>query len=207
MSSVIDQLAEIFRRFPGIGPRQAKRFVYHLLQQDASTLSNLARVILKLSKEINRCSRCYCFYNPTENYQEQCAVCHDTTRNLDILLLVAKDADLEVILKSYAYDGYYFVLGGLMALTDSTPDPSLRTRELYLRVQSELAAGSLKEIILALSANTEGNHTAEYIQSFLAPLGEQYPLKVSRLGRGLSTGTELEYSDTDTIMNALKNRQ
>jgi len=123
-----------------------------------------------------------------------------------MLMVVAKDTDLDAMHKSHAYDGYYFVLGGLLALTDKTADNSLRTEQLLKRVQAETEAGTLKEIILALSASTEGDHTTEHIESLLLPLVEQHHLKVSRLGRGLSTGTELEYSDADTIMNALKNR-
>ncbi|OHB25732.1 MAG: hypothetical protein A2542_02010 [Parcubacteria group bacterium RIFOXYD2_FULL_52_8] len=206
MSSAIDQLTESFARFPGIGPRQAKRFVYHLLQQDPAVLANLSQQILKLRKEINRCGRCYRFFSPTENYQEQCDFCRDTSRDAAQLMVVARDTDLDAMHKSHAYDGYYFVLGGLLSLTERHPDPSLRGVQLLARVQADVAAGSLKEIILALSANTEGDHTAEYVESLVSPLTESGQLKLSHLGRGLSTGTELEYSDSATIKSALKNR-
>ena len=205
--SIIDQRSESFRHFPGIGPRQARRFVYHLLQQDPAQLSSLAQQILKLKKEINRCIHCYRFFTPDANYEEQCEICRDEGRDKAVLMVVARDTDLEAMQKSHAYDGYYFILGGLLSLTEKKVDNTLRTGPLTERIQRETDAGTLHEVIVALSANTEGDHTAEYVESLLLPFTEVRKLRVTRLGRGLSTGTELEYSDTATIESALKNRR
>ena len=112
-------------------------------------------------------------------------------------MLVEKDVDLENIEKSGVYNGRYFVLGGTMSLTNDKNN--LRFKELFAKVKEE----KYKEIILALSANVEGENTARYIEKILEPL----KVKITHLGRGLSTGAELEYSDSETIKNALEGRK
>ncbi|PIR44799.1 MAG: recombination protein RecR [Candidatus Vogelbacteria bacterium CG10_big_fil_rev_8_21_14_0_10_51_16] len=204
--SVIDDLTTLFTKFPGIGPRQGRRFVDHLLQQEQNVLGALAGKIVQLKKEVRRCEHCFRFYPPVENYQERCDICRDTTRDQSELMVVARETDLDSIECSHAYHGYYFVLGGLLALTASKPLGELRHRELIARVRIEISSGKLKEIILALSANTEGDHTIDYLKQELSPLCEPAGCAISILGRGLSTGTELEYSDSATIESALKNR-
>lgn len=121
-------------------------------------------------------------------------------------MIVAKDIDLETVHKSGAYDGCYFILGGLIPLFEKEPEKIVRLNQLIDKVEKESKEGHLKEIILALSANTEGDYTADLIKAKLQPLLERQQIKISTLGRGLSTGTEVEYSDKETILNALKNR-
>ena len=94
-----------------------------------------------------------------------------------------------------------------MPITDKSAEEKTRIKQLFERVKKEAGKGTLKEIILAFSLNPHGNHTDTYVRSFLSPLQEKFGLKISSLGRGLSTGTEIEYSDDDTLKNALKNRQ
>ena len=201
----LNKLTEIFRQFPGIGPRQAKRFVYFLLAQNKSVLNDLTKLVSALQDEVVQCDSCFRFFQRKNS--ALCPVCADPNRNDAELMVVAKDTDLDAMQKSHAYEGYYFVLGGLLALTDTEPAATLRVQALVERISKESIAGTIHEIILALSANTEGDHTVEYLQNLLSPLVEQQHVKISLLGRGLSTGTELEYSDSETIKNALKNRQ
>ncbi|MFC1775688.1 toprim domain-containing protein, partial [Patescibacteria group bacterium] len=119
--------------------------------------------------------------------------------------VVEKDVDLENVNKTGAYKGLYFILGGSLPILEQNPAKKIRARELFDRAQ-EYSKNGLKEVILATSATPEGENTAQYVKKILAPLAEKYGVKISALGRGLSTGTELEYSDTSTLENALKNR-
>jgi recombination protein RecR len=121
-------------------------------------------------------------------------------------MIVGQDVDLENIEKSHSFDGRYFVLGGLIPILDKAPETKIRLKELISFVSRNSEKG-LKEIILGLDANSEGEYTAEYLKKALSPLTEKYNIKVDELGRGLSTGAELEYSDPETIKNALRNRR
>ena len=115
-------------------------------------------------------------------------------------MVVARDSDFESIEKSAAYKGLYFILGGTVPILDKEPDKRIRLKQLLERVQKSAP----KEIILSLNTTPDGEHTADIVKDALkAPL---YLGKVTILGRGLSTGAELEYADSDTIKNALKNR-
>ncbi len=115
-----------------------------------------------------------------------------------------RDVDLENIEKSHSYNGKYFVLGGGVQVLDETPDKRIRSRELLKTITER--SKDLKEIVFAMSLTAEGEQTEEYLRRILSPIIEKSKIKISTLGRGLSTGTELEYSDSDTIKNALQNR-
>ncbi len=140
--------------------------------------------------------------NPAEKYSP---ITKDTSRDDSILMIVEKDVDIESIEKSLAYHGKYFVLGGLAPILDTDLDQAIRTRELMKRIEE--SGSTLKEIIFALSANPEGDRTADLIKQKITPLQERFDFKVSQLGRGFSTGTEVEYSDADTLASALQNRK
>ena len=118
-------------------------------------------------------------------------------------MIVEKDTDLEVVKKSGHYSGQFFVLGGLVPILEDAPEKKVRITQLINR----LIAGQkeLREIIIALAANPDGDNTFDYLQKVISP-HLLAGTKISILGRGLSTGTELEYSDAETLKNALKNR-
>jgi len=198
----IEKLAELFLRFPGIGKRQARRFVYFLLGQPEETRTSLAQAIENLNKEIVSCASCRRFFIGKETQKELCDLCGNGSRAQDVLIVVEKDIDLENIEQSGAYTGRYFVLGGTVPVLGEPKDNELRTKEL-LELTQNLKP---KEIIIALAATPEGEHTANFVRETLSPLQKKLKFKISALGRGLSTGTELEYSDADTIKNALSNR-
>jgi recombination protein RecR len=122
-------------------------------------------------------------------------------------MIVEKDVDLESIERSGIYTGKYFVLGGTVNLLDKEPDEKIRSREIYQTAEQEVASGTLREIVLALSATPDGEDTAAYMTRLLTPLIEAHGLTLSRFGRGLSTGSELEYADAETIKNAFQNRK
>lgn len=201
--SSIDNLSQLFMKFPGIGTRQAKRFVYFLLAQDPYYLDTLAREIAALQRNITQCTACFRFY-PRVGTSLLCNVCVDDADS-GTLMVVEKDTDLDSVRRSGSYAGRYFILGGTIPILEKDPASKIRIRELVARVESGASEG-LSEVILALSANPEGDFTRDYVTKTLAPLASQLGIIITTLGRGLSTGTELEYSDSDTLRHALKNR-
>lgn len=190
-------------KFPGIGTRQAKRFVYFLLAQDPQYVERLASDIAELKKSIAQCTECYRYF-PRGDVEALCAVCSSDADNAT-LLVIEKDTDFDTVRRSGGYPGRYFVLGGTIPVLEQDPVSKIRIRELAARIEKGVPDG-LSEIILALSVNPEGDATRNYIIKVLAPLVKKYGIHITTLGRGLSTGTELEYSDSDTLRHALKNR-
>lgn len=204
MSDIIEKLTSTFIRFPGIGPRQARRFVYYLLGQNSAVIENLAKDLSILKQHIGQCPSCCRFFVKNNSAAAgPCDICLDQSRNPGLLMIVEKDQDLEVVRQSGHYAGQFFVLGGLLPILEDQPEKKVRARPLLQRI--ETAKNQLKEIIIALAANPEGDNTGEYLQKILAPYNAA-GIKITVLGRGLSTGTELEYSDAETVKNALKNR-
>jgi recombination protein RecR len=121
-------------------------------------------------------------------------------------LIVEKDADYESIKKSKNYNGMYFILGGTVPIVTKDIPSFVRINELLKTIEERSRNDNLEEIIIALSINPNGDHTDTYLREMISPLEKKYKFNITSLGRGLSTGTELEYSDSETIKNALKNR-
>ena len=215
---IIDKLAEVFKEFPGIGERQAKRFVYFLMSRTPAYNENLTILIKELKKEVTQCKECFRFFIlPARNASsiadaggdkkkdKTCEICSNINTDPSTLMIIEKDSDLESVKKSRAYHGKYFVLGGLVPIVEKTTKRKIRIEELKEKIRKE--EKDLKEIILAFSLNPQGDHTDSYVREQIKDIVEKSNIKVSSLGRGLSTGTELEYSDNETLKNALKNRQ
>ena len=132
-SETSQKLLEFFNHFPGIGPRQAARFVYHLLHLDEYKLAKLAELIRTLKKEVKQCKSCFRFYSIGE--EALCNLCLDQNRNRGILMVVAKDIDLETIHRSGAYEGHYFILGGLIPLFEKEPEKIVRLNQLVEKIE------------------------------------------------------------------------
>jgi len=203
--SSIEKLTEIFTKFPGIGPRQAKRFVLFLLTKDRYFLEDISRTILSLKKNIKVCKFCQRFYQSEYNDVSFCKICSDKSRESSLLMIVEKDADLDNIERTNVYNGKYFVLGGVVPILEAHPENIVRTEELLTLLREEIKNNGLKEVIIATSVNPEGDNTLSYLNGLLKEFAKD-SLKISTMGRGLSTGTELEYSDSDTLRAALENR-
>ncbi len=191
----IERLASLFEHFPGIGPRQAQRFVQYLLRSSPTLRKEIADSIRSLSSTIHQCPECM-RYHAGEN--AVCNICANPSRDQSLLAVVVSDADLLALERSHTYRGRYFVLGGLIHLA-SDKTTGLRLRELKAASKRE----ELKEIVLAFPANPEGDATAVRVREDL----EDSSAKVTSLGRGLSTGSELEYADPETLRSALDNRK
>ena len=200
-----NKLTELFSRFPGIGPRQAKRFVYFLLSTQPGYREELVRLLLDLKNVIAICDDCRRFFT-ANGKRNLCPICVDSNRDHNALMVVEKDVDLENIERAKVWQGTYFVLGGSVPILEKKPEERIRLHEFQKLIDARSKKG-LEEIVLALSLTTEGENTTHYLLELLSPLVKKNGFKVSTLGRGLSTGLELEYSDSETIRNALKNRQ
>lgn len=199
----INKLIELFREFPGIGPRQAKRFVYFLLTKDTGYTSEMSRLIVDLRNKIHTCESCFRFF--PKDHSPLCQTCRDTARDMQSLMIVSRDVDFENIERTKAFGGYYFILGGNLPVLEKNPETKIRERQLLAVIEKKIPQG-LSEIIIALDYNPEGEHTREHIERVLRNNPLSSNIKITHLGRGLSTGSELEYTDADTIKNALKSR-
>jgi len=195
----IDKLSEIFARFPGIGPRQAKRFVYFLLSRNGDYTGELVKAIQNIKKEIIQCGKCMRYYAQNGHESKICSICADDSRDNSMLMVVPRDIDFEAVERSGSYQGYYFILGGVVPILEKAPEKRIRIKELEIRISKDK---NIKEIILAMNANLDGENTAEFIKQKYQGL----PLIFSSLGRGLSTGAELEYADPETLKNAFLHR-
>lgn len=215
----IEKLTQIFSHFPGIGPRQARRFVYYLLTRASGSLEELAQNIKDLKNDVAKCDDCQRFYEKKNNKTNLCKICADSNRDHSILMIVQRDIDLESVERNGGFDGIYFVLGGSLPILEKEPEKRIRIRELKnfiakkisppnppLNLREGQEGGYLREIILGMNWNPEGENTGDYVEKNLKPILEKNKIKISHLGKGLSMGTELEYTDPDTLKNALKNR-
>lgn len=197
MSDTVERLVHAFERFPGVGPRQARRFAYYLLAAPTTEQDSMSRIISTLSKEVRRCEECMRFWSGAGN---KCKYCTDIAREDTLLMVVEKDQDITVVERAH-YKGRYFILGGVLTLSGKG---TIREEDLVRIVQIRLKKG-LKEVILALSATSEGEHTTDHVREILAPYRKD--LLITVLGRGLATGSELEYVDTETLSGAYINRK
>lgn len=199
----IAKLSEYFLKFPGIGTRQAKRFAYFIASSGSAYAKEIAELIISAEKNMTRCAECFHLFNSSGKKSAICEICQNIATDRSTIMVVEKEADFESVRRTRLYSGKFFILGSLLPIIDKEAVKKARLSELLLAVERELKSGLLKEIILALPANPHGEHTDSYIRERLS---KYTGLKISTLGRGFSTGTELEYSDSDTLKNALKNR-
>lgn len=202
MADPIDRLAAIFERFPGIGPRQAQRFVQFLLRSSPALRRELAEAVRELGSTVHQCPSCKRFHSGKAG---PCSLCSNPDRDHTLLAVIATDADLLALERSGTYRGMYFVLGGTVSFT-SEKASHLRLGDLLGSIPSRIEQG-LSEVILAFPANPEGDATAIRVREELGDLAVLHDFTVSQLGRGLSTGSELEYADPDTLRFALNNRK
>jgi recombination protein RecR len=193
----IQKLIDLFSKFPTVGPRTASRFVFYLLKLPKEEIEKLVSAISELKKEVKICESCF---NPFEGEGKLCQICSNPMRDKSLLCIVANETDLMAIEKTKKYNGLYFILGGTVSALKKADLEKLRIKELEEKIKTR---PEIKEIILALNPNTEGQATALYLERFLKPLNK----KITRLGRGLPVGGELEYADEETLTSALENRK
>jgi recombination protein RecR len=201
----INKLTEYFIKFPGVGPRQARRMVYYLLRQRKDVSDEIAKMIVELKHNVAVCQSCFRHFVPSpKGSHTTCVLCSNPQRDTSVLMIVEKDVDFENIERSGVYRGVYFILGGLYAPLSKEPEAAMRSAQLMSTI-TQRAQHGLQEIIIALAVNPDGEETAHFIADKIRNLN--IVITVTMLGRGLSTGSELEYADPDTIKNAFESRK
>lgn len=192
----ITKLNEFFENLPGVGPKTAERFVFHMLKQPPAKIEEIIEVLKSLKGKIKRCSVCQNF-----SLSDPCEICGDSRRQKNIICVVAKPQDVAAIEKTHEFAGLYHLLDGLINAPDGIGPQELKIKELLVRLKT-LPKKDL-EIILGLDANIEGETTALYLARLLKPL----EIKVTRLARGLPQGSDLQYADEITLGSALAGRK
>lgn len=190
----VTSLIGALSKLPGIGPRSAERIALHLVQAEAGSVKQLAEAILDARERVGFCDICGAL---TE--QSPCALCAAPRRDASLVCVVERPVDILSLEKSGTYHGQYHVLGGHISPLRGVEPENLRIAELEHR----LARGLIKEIVLALGTDVEGDATGFYLAKRLARAG----LKITRIAYGLPAGTGLEFADELTLSRALEGRR
>ena len=181
-------------KLPGLGPRSARRLAQHLLRTKTKDIEKLSQSLLEIKSKIKKCIKCFHF---TQD-QDICSFCEDTSRNPDILCVVEQPFDVFRIEDCGFFKGYYHVLHGVLSPLNNVQPKDLTLKELSRRIETE----SIKELILAIDSDLEGDTTALYIiQNF-----KSAKLKISCLAQGIPFGSELAFIDDKTLGRAIENR-
>lgn len=203
--SDLDKLIAYFESFPGVGARQAKRFAFHILTMSNVETAELSKLIGNLNQNVTECNSCHRYFSTPNSETKLCSVCSSSNRDHNRLLVVERDSDVLAIERAGVYDGLYFVFGGTVPLLNSGDNTKLRAGALKATVGTRIPEG-LSEVIMGFSVNPDGENTARFVESIIGQVLREHEVTISYLGRGLSTGSELEYADAETIKNALRNR-
>jgi len=190
----VTELIQTFAELPGIGPKTASRLAFFLLRGKSELAMRLAEALRGLVENTRFCSTCY---NVTED--DPCPICADPTRDQSIVCVIEEPMDLLSLERTENYKGIYHVLHGALSPLEGIFAEDLRIAELEKRVREH----ELKEVLLATNPTSEGDYTAAYLVQRLRPLG----VRITRLGRGLPVGGDLEYADPVTLSRALESRQ
>ncbi len=196
------KIADLLSDLPSIGPRQAIRLVFHLIHQGQNNIQNLSQRIGEL-KKIKICERCFFIH---QNADTLCDICRNPGRRQDIIVIVEKETDLMSLENTGRFNGRYFILG-------SIPKSGILENWQKLRLQGLKSFignpppgglnGSAEEIILGFNLTSVGDFNSSLLEKELSPLSK----KISRLGRGLPTGGEIEFADDETLGSALERRE
>ncbi len=193
-SGPIATLMRELGKLPGIGPKTAERLTHHLLAAPRSRVYALADALRAIKDSIRQCRQCC---QPTEN--ELCDICSDPRRDGSVICVVEQPRDVAALERTATYRGLYHVLHGRLAPLDNIGPEQLTIDCLVQR----LRAGGVQEVIMATNPTLEGDGTALYLSSLLAPMG----VRVTRLARGLPSGSGLEFANSQMLVDALEGRR
>ena len=194
MSKVLDELIDSIKCLPGVGPKSATRMAYYLLQRDPKGARRLANSILNSFELLGKCTSC-------NNFSESptCDLCLDPKRNKKILCIIEMPTDLLMFEQTHSFEGMYYILMGRLSPLDGIGPKDLNMGGLYDRCKDE----QIEDIIIATNFTKEGDATATYITELLKDLGK----KLSRIARGMPSGSEIEYTDSGTLAQAISERK
>jgi recombination protein RecR len=190
VTKLIDELAKL----PGIGRKSAERIAYHVLRVHKNEALGLADAIRNVKENVRYCRTCY---NLAE--QELCAICLDPARDRSLLCVVEQPRDLMALEQAGNYRGLYHVLLGRLAPLEGIGPEQLTVAALVERVRT----GGIREVVMATNPTLEGDGTALYVSNLLA----EFPLEVTRLARGITTGSVLEFANKEILADAMAGRQ
>lgn len=190
----LNRLIEEFGKLPGVGPKTAERLAFHILKAEQTEAMALAEAIKDVKTKIKRCQICY-------NYSEEavCQICSDPRRDKSLICIVEQPKDVIALEKTGTCKWVYHVLGGHIAPLEGIEPEHLTIDKLVERIRS----GDVKEVIMATNPNMAGDGTALYISSLIKSTG----VKITRLARGLPTGTTIEYASGKMLTDAIIGRQ
>ena len=189
----IQNLINLFTTLPSVGPKTAERYVFYLLKENPDYMQRLAQAIAELKEKTTICNSCQAVAE-----SDPCHICLDKTRENSSICVVATTREMLNIETTNEFKGQYHVLNGLIDMIKGLKPEQLNIKQLENKVKQ----GKIKEIILALSPNMEGETTALYLNKLL----NKYKIKITRIAKGLPSGAEIEYADELTLGNALKYR-
>jgi recombination protein RecR len=190
----IQNLINEFSKLPGVGPKAAERIVFYLLEKPKQEVKTFIQALIEVKTKTKICKQCF---NVSEN--ELCRICSDAKRDKTIICVVENALDIIPLEKTGQFKGLYHILDGRIEPSKGITPEKLRIKELIARVKRE----KIKEVIIATNPTTEGETTALYLVRLLKPLD----IKITRIGRGLPTGANLEYADETTLSSALLGRR
>jgi len=190
----ITELINEFAKLPGIGKKSAERMAYHVLRMHRAEALAMADAIRKVKENVRYCRNCY---NLAE--EEECAICRDSKRQRDLLCVVEQPRDLMALEQSGVYRGLYHVLLGRIAPLEGISAEQLTIEALVRRLRS----GSFQEVIMATNPTLEGDGTALHISNLLREL----PVRITRLARGITSGSVLEFANKEILADAISGRQ
>ncbi|MFN3550920.1 MAG: recombination mediator RecR [Endomicrobiia bacterium] len=196
-SRLIQEIINLFKTFPSVGPKTAERFVYHLLNNQ-QVLEYFTEILNQIKEKIVKCQYCNDFDDTNP-----CKICSDSTRDTKILCIVEKHQDIYAI-ETAGYKGLYYILSSIINPLEGKTIKDINLENLIKRITDVSYNMKPQEIIIATSFTTEGELTANYIAEFIK--SKNINIKISRIAKGLPTGAEIEYSDPKTLSFALKNR-
>jgi recombination protein RecR len=188
------RLIRLMARLPGIGEKTAERLALYLLSAGAAQVEELARGIVEVKQKVRLCSRCFSLSD-----DELCAVCSNPARDAALVCVVEQPGDMVALEKSGGYTGLYHVLSGVLSPLNGVGPDEIRVRELIERV----AAGGVREVVMATGTSVEGEATAVYLSGRL----RDFPVAVTRIASGVPMGGDLKYVDQVTLKRAMESRR
>ena len=191
----MDSLIQAFRRLPGVGPKQAERFALYAVRASVPEIEHLAAMLLEVKKTVGYCRECQDF-----SESSLCRICSDSSRDKSVICVVGHSQDVAAIEKSKTFSGVYHVLHGMVSPLSGVDSSQIKFRELVERVRS--SNGMVREVIIALNPDADGEATAIFITNALKPYG----VRLTRIACGVPLGGDIDYMDEITLGCAMRGR-
>ena len=191
----LEKIISLFRKFPGIGPKQAERFAMYVLKSDLSEIEELSQSLMEVKGAVKQCRRCYNF-----SEKELCSICSNSQRDQALICVVEQPQDVNAIEKTKIFDGVYHVLHGAISPLKGRAFSSIKIKELVDRI--EISPTGVSEIIIATNPDSDGETTAIYLKQIL----QKHVPRITRIAYGVPLGGDIDYMDEMTLGYAMRGR-